>query len=170
MASVLAASRCNVQTENGPQEINGVTIAPDLKSGEILVAVDTLIRLTSQTEETEAIVRRAAVAALTRLPSVLFEPEDWRRVVNAMKLASTTDFDFDVKRLCVAFWTKASEEATLGSKTNRNDVDGEPEAKSQKICNAGANEEFVGVLMSMAKTDEDLSVKRCAKEALDRMR
>ena len=156
--------------ENGPQEINGVTLTPDLKSGEALVAVDTLIRLTSQTEETEAVVRRAAVAALTRMVSVSFDLEDWRRVVDAMKLASTTDFDFDVKRLCVAFWTKASEEATRGSKTNRDEVDGEPEAKSQKICNAGANEEFVGVLMSMAKTDEDLSVKRCAKEALDRMR
>ena len=136
----------------------------------LLFCLITLIRLTSQTEETEAVVRRAAVAALTRMASVSFEPEDWPRVVDAVKLASTTDFDFDVKRLCVAFWTRAWKEETLESKTKRDDVDGEPGAKSQKMCYAGANEELVSVLMTMAKTDEDLSVQRCAKEALDRMR
>ena len=77
--------------------------------------VSAMISFCSMRLETEAVVRRGAVDALTRTLDHSFdcfwssfgdEAQDsmLAKVVTAVGTASFADFDFDVKRKCVAFW------------------------------------------------------------------
>ena len=118
-------------------------------------------------------------------------------VLNAVERASVQDFDFDVKRKCVAFWAAAAassgrfgdRRATNGGETEEDEgLEGKRRRKSDrdegsegkrlkendpddgpegKRQKKNDRDDFIAVLLAMAKTDDDVSVKRCAKEALE---
>ena len=125
---------------------------------------------TNDSSESEAIVRRAAIAAVTRVASQKalverLDPALWRRVVSSVRSTGSADFDYDVKRHCVAFWRT---ELMRRREPTVADV-GDESPSPQKVRKGAATEEIVDILVSFAAKDEDISVRRCAKDSLDQI-
>jgi len=105
--------------------------------------LDVLNKLASPLFETEAIVRRACIDAFKSLlisaPNI-FEQSELDCIMKVVEESSNTDFDFDVKRKAVEFWTACVE--------------------------LKVNDNAVAILAYMADNDVDASVRTKAKEQL----
>ena len=126
--------------------------------------VDGCVRMSDPAQETEAVVRAAAIEALTRFTQSsttanveeAFSAEKWPNVAEAL-IKAAGDFDRDVKMKCLEFWRVVLEKSCIQS------VDGAQIRK--ETLRSGLK-----VLVMVAKYDEHAPCRDRAKEVFDLFR